>query len=110
MRRVLEAQAAMCTSMPVVSGCGLIIEDLQAWSHGWPRGGSYAKGREMARFVMWLVVLTTALSAAGADDRHVVIITMDGFPEYVFRDPHAPIPTLRRLAAEGVAADGMRPV
>jgi arylsulfatase A-like enzyme len=64
----------------------------------------------MARFVFWLVILTTALTAIAADDRHVVIITMDGFPEYVFRDPHAPIPTLRRLAAEGVAADGMRPV
>jgi len=42
------------------------------------------------------------------DDRHVLIITMDGFPSYVFRDPHAPIPTIRRLAAEGVAAEGMR--
>ena len=42
------------------------------------------------------------------DDRHVLIVTMDGFPSYVFRDPHAPIPTIRRLAAEGVAAEGMR--
>jgi predicted AlkP superfamily pyrophosphatase or phosphodiesterase len=50
-----------------------------------------------------------AVSAFAADDRHVVIITMDGFPNYVFRDPHAPIPTLRSLAAQGVAAEGMRP-
>ena len=64
----------------------------------------------MARFVILLVILVTALNAAAADDRHVVIITMDGFPEYVLRDPHAPVPNLRRLAAEGVAADGMRPV
>src|SRR6185312_7319205 len=28
---------------------------------------------------------------------------------YVYRDPHAPIPTLRRLASQGVAAEGMHP-
>lgn len=63
----------------------------------------------MGRFIFCLLILTAALCAAGADDRHVVIVTLDGFPSYVFHDPHAPIPTLRRLAAEGVSAEGMRP-
>src|SRR5579871_3326556 len=64
----------------------------------------------MGRLAFILITLTTALTAFAVDDRHVVIITLDGFPAYVYRDPHAPIPTLRRLAAEGVVADGMKPV
>jgi predicted AlkP superfamily pyrophosphatase or phosphodiesterase len=33
---------------------------------------------------------------------------MDGFAAYLLSDPQAPIPTLRRLAEEGTAAEGMR--
>ena len=41
---------------------------------------------------------------------HVVIISLDGFAGWALDDPHLPVPTLRRLAAEGASAKGMRPV
>lgn len=39
---------------------------------------------------------------------HVILITIDGLAAYYFSDPKTPIPTLRRLAAEGASAEGMR--
>jgi len=42
-------------------------------------------------------------------DRTVVLISLDGFPAYALDDPKLPIPTLRQLAKNGVAAS-MRPV
>lgn len=41
---------------------------------------------------------------------HVVIISLDGFGGWALDDPHLPVPTLRRLAAGGAVAKGMRPV
>jgi len=41
---------------------------------------------------------------------HVVIISLDGFPAWALDDPYLPVPTLRRLAASGAIAAGMRPV
>jgi predicted AlkP superfamily pyrophosphatase or phosphodiesterase len=41
---------------------------------------------------------------------HVVIISLDGFAGWAMDDPHLPVPTLRRLAARGATAKGMRPV
>jgi predicted AlkP superfamily pyrophosphatase or phosphodiesterase len=41
---------------------------------------------------------------------HVVIITLDGFGGWALDDPQLPLPTLRKLAAEGAVAKGMRPV
>ncbi|MCW5557067.1 MAG: alkaline phosphatase family protein [Verrucomicrobiae bacterium] len=46
--------------------------------------------------------------AADATPRHVILITIDGLAAYYFSDPKAPIPTLRRMAAEGALAEGMR--
>jgi predicted AlkP superfamily pyrophosphatase or phosphodiesterase len=43
-------------------------------------------------------------------DRIVVVVSLDGFPAYALQDPRLPIPTLRKLAREGVAADSMQPV
>lgn len=43
-----------------------------------------------------------------AKDRTVIVISLDGFPAWTFTDPTLPIPVLRRLAREGVLADGMR--
>jgi predicted AlkP superfamily pyrophosphatase or phosphodiesterase len=40
----------------------------------------------------------------------VVVISLDGFPAYALDDPRLPIPTLRKLAREGVMAASMRPV
>ena len=44
------------------------------------------------------------------EHRTVVVISLDGFPAYALDDPRLPIPTLRKLAREGVAAASMRPV
>jgi predicted AlkP superfamily pyrophosphatase or phosphodiesterase len=42
--------------------------------------------------------------------RTVVVISLDGFPAYALDDPRLPIPTIRKLAREGVAAASMRPI
>ena len=42
--------------------------------------------------------------------RHVVLISLDGFPSWALDDPYLPVPTIRRLAARGAIAKGMRPV
>lgn len=53
-----------------------------------------------------LLVASFSLRAANVD-RHVVLISLDGFPAYLFRDESIPLPHLRRLAAEGAVADAM---
>lgn len=40
-------------------------------------------------------------------DRHVVVISLDGFPAYMWPEPDLPIPNLRRLAAAGSGAAAM---
>ena len=42
-----------------------------------------------------------------AKDRVVVLISLDGFPAWLWHDPTLPVPTLRRLAAGGAVADTM---
>lgn len=54
-----------------------------------------------------LGVLVTLASTASTN-HHVILITIDGLAAYNLTDPKAPLPTLRRLAAEGVVAEGMR--
>ncbi|MEO8368350.1 MAG: ectonucleotide pyrophosphatase/phosphodiesterase [Candidatus Solibacter sp.] len=39
-----------------------------------------------------------------AQQRMVVVISLDGFPAYALEDPKLPIPTLRKLIREGVSA------
>jgi predicted AlkP superfamily pyrophosphatase or phosphodiesterase len=48
----------------------------------------------------------TSLRAANRD-RHVVLVSIDGFPANLWHDPTLPIPTLRALAAAGASADAM---
>lgn len=38
---------------------------------------------------------------------HVILISVDGLPAYLFDDPNASMPTLRKLAARGAVAEGM---
>jgi predicted AlkP superfamily pyrophosphatase or phosphodiesterase len=52
----------------------------------------------------------TAPSAQEASGRHVIVVSLDGFPAYMLRDPNLPLPVLRRLIREGGVADGMKPV
>jgi len=42
-----------------------------------------------------------------AKDRIVVLISVDGFPAWIWKDPHLVIPNLRKLAAEGAVAEKM---
>jgi len=58
------------------------------------------------------VLITSAGISAGQarKDRMVVVVSLDGFPAYALDDPRLPVPTLRRLAREGVIADSMRPI
>jgi predicted AlkP superfamily pyrophosphatase or phosphodiesterase len=42
-----------------------------------------------------------------AKDRLVVLLSLDGFPAWLWKDPSMPIPNLRRLAAEGAVGEAM---
>lgn len=64
-------------------------------------------------FLLPLVLLSICLTIPAkaapipAKDRIVVLISIDGFPAWLWRDPALPVPTLRRLAAEGATAEAM---
>jgi len=74
--------------------------------------------RRSPRFAALAVVvaLASTLLAQGRGQprsdppNHVVIISLDGFAGWALDDPHLPVPTLRRLAAQGAVAKRMRPV
>src|SRR3954454_12147524 len=58
-----------------------------------------------------LLCLPALLAATvAAQDRHVVVISLDGFPASILRDPNLPFPVLRKLAKDGAIAEGMKPV
>lgn len=48
------------------------------------------------------------LQAEPAKDEHVILISVDGLAHYYFEDPKAPMPTIRKLAAEGARAKRMK--
>jgi predicted AlkP superfamily pyrophosphatase or phosphodiesterase len=54
-----------------------------------------------------LVFAATASAQIPAKDRTVVLISIDGFAAWLWKDPTLPVPTLRRLAAEGATAEAM---
>jgi predicted AlkP superfamily pyrophosphatase or phosphodiesterase len=62
----------------------------------------------IARTLTLLIILMSSSPAGAAAGNHVVIIAIDGFPAYLLSDPAAPIPTIRRLAAQGAVAKGLR--
>lgn len=43
---------------------------------------------------------------AAEKERHVVVISIDGFKASLVNDPKVPLPTIRRLAREGCVAEG----
>ena len=55
-----------------------------------------------------LALLLLLLPARADTNHHVILITIDGGAAFYLKDPAAPIPTLRKLAAQGVVAEGMR--
>lgn len=57
-----------------------------------------------------LAVLSISLRPGAAEpdrDRHVILISIDGFPAYLWNDPTLMVPNLRQLAAKGVSAKAM---
>jgi predicted AlkP superfamily pyrophosphatase or phosphodiesterase len=54
-----------------------------------------------------LLLLCPFVFAAPQKDRHVVMISLDGFPAWLFKDESLMIPNLRKLAADGAYAKAM---
>ena len=54
-----------------------------------------------------LFVFGPASVFAANKDRHVVVISIDGFPADMWSQPDLPVPNLRRLASEGSSAERM---
>ena len=57
--------------------------------------------------VALLAASTIAPALGAASDRHVVLISIDGFPAWLWRDPSLPVPVLRKLASEGASTEAM---
>lgn len=59
--------------------------------------------------LLFVVALTLSAFAKSipARDRIVVLISVDGFPAWIWKDPNLVIPNLRKLAAEGAVAEAM---
>lgn len=67
------------------------------------------------RLTPYLILLTVVACACPViakprRDRMVIVISLDGFPGYALDDSRLPIPTLRKLAREGVSAASMQPI
>ena len=66
----------------------------------------------MLNFARGLIIALCVGGTIGAvqaqDERHVVLITIDGFPAEMFANPKTHIPRIRQLASQGVTAEGMR--
>jgi len=58
--------------------------------------------------ILLLCAVGSVLAATTNDEKHVVLITIDGFPADMFQDPKTPVPRIRQLAAQGVSAEGMK--
>ncbi|WP_165072876.1 alkaline phosphatase family protein [Paludisphaera rhizosphaerae] len=63
----------------------------------------------LRRLALATLALATATSAFAADaDRHVVVISLDGFPAYYLDDPQVSLPNIRALRDAGAATtEGM---
>lgn len=60
--------------------------------------------------VLCLASLAATASAQPARDRHVALVSIDGFADDLLDDPTLAVPALRALAAKGVVAEGLVPV
>jgi predicted AlkP superfamily pyrophosphatase or phosphodiesterase len=66
--------------------------------------------RALLLHLMAMVAMAALLPhrAVASTNHHVILITIDGLAAYYLKDPKAPIPTIRKLMAEGAVAEGMR--
>ena len=65
------------------------------------------------RLLSWLllaVAMPLAQPPAPQRDRHVILISLDGFPAVAMDNPRTPVPALHRLAREGTRAAAVVPV
>ena len=63
-----------------------------------------------AVLLVWVAFSVDSMTPAAdipAKDRTVILISIDGFPAWMWKDPALPVPNLRRLAKEGAAAEAM---
>jgi predicted AlkP superfamily pyrophosphatase or phosphodiesterase len=56
------------------------------------------------------IVSAQTASQTPAKNRHVIVISIDGYAAYALADPAVPAPNLRALARDGVMAQAMLPV
>ena len=62
-------------------------------------------------FRVWICLLAGTAALWAADkNRHVIVISLDGFPAYALNNSNLPFPVLRRLMSEGASAEGMKPI
>jgi len=64
--------------------------------------------RTLAPLFCLAVALWLPHPAFASTNHHVILITIDGCAAYYLSDAKAPLQTLRKLAREGAAAEGMR--
>ena len=56
------------------------------------------------------LILACSWTLPAQTDRHVVLVSLDGFPARALRDPNLPLPVLRKLIREGAVADALKPI
>ncbi|HRH97847.1 MAG TPA: alkaline phosphatase family protein, partial [Prosthecobacter sp.] len=54
-----------------------------------------------------IVLGLTSCSKSDSKDHHVILISIDGFPAWMWNDPSLQVPNLRKLAAEGASTKAM---
>lgn len=60
--------------------------------------------RSLTALLLAVFAFTSISPAAPAKDQHVIVISVDGFPHWMWQDSKLAMPALRKLAAEGVSA------
>ena len=60
-----------------------------------------------SRLLTLLAFLFAFSAAAQNRNRHVIVISLDGFPAARLHDPAVPLPVLRKLTKDGAVADAM---
>lgn len=63
--------------------------------------------RRLAVILPLVFLITLGNAATPASDHTLILISIDGFPAWMWRDPTTPVPHLRKLATEGAVADAM---
>jgi hypothetical protein len=80
-----------------------LIRMRQRLSHG-----TLAAGFGLAALtIAFACGLTPVRASAPATNRHVILISLDGFAAYMLADQTLPVPALRALAKNGVMAEAM---